>query len=197
MASPALAQIQTPIRDLVTFGAPANSSDEGMTAMRQASDRGGVTLLVNAGLGIQRFAIAGESDSGTGLAGLNFGAGGFVRPNLAVLGRFSGTSVRYFDDTPRIVSGVVGGTAQFWVHERVAIEAGGGLSFVTSEDDLFDQERGWGLILGASAVLLRSSKHNLLAGFEYAPAFFSDESFGESFTIHNLGFTVGYQFSVR
>jgi hypothetical protein len=192
-----LAQIQTPLRDLVEFVPIAGP--EGVTPVRQAPERGGFTILVNLGVGIQRLHIAGESDSATGLAGANVGVGGFVNPKLAVLGRFSGTNVIYEGDDFRVIAGVVGATTQIWVHERFAIETGGGLGFVRGAEGNI-QETGFGLILGASAVVFRSGKHNLLAGFEYAPVFFNDETdvfFGESFSMHNFGFTFGYQFHVR
>jgi hypothetical protein len=195
IASPALAQVETPVRDLVQLSAPPNSSANDAASLRQAAGRGGFTLLVNLGVGVQRLQIAGGSESTTGLAGANLGIGGFVNPNLAVLGRFSGTNVSYDDFDVNVVAGVVGATAQFWIHERFAVEAGGGLGFF--RDDADEQDSGFGLILGASGVLLRGGKHNLTAGIEYAPAFFSDELFGESFSIHNFGFTIGYQFHTR
>jgi hypothetical protein len=194
-ASPAVAQVETPLRNIVQFSTPVTSTADDAAALRQAVGRGGFTVLVNLGLGFQRIQIAGESESTTGLAGANFGIGGFVNPNVAVLGRFSGTNVTYDDLDVGVIAGVVGATAQFWVHTRFAVEAGGGLGFFRDNAD--EQDNGFGLILGATAVLARGGKHNLTAGVEYAPAFFSDELFGESFTIHNFGFTIGYQFSAR
>ena len=52
--------------------------------------RGGFTVLLNLGIGVQNDS---GLDAATGLAGLNLGIGGFVNEKMAVLGRFSGTNV--------------------------------------------------------------------------------------------------------
>ena len=84
-------------------------------ASKQAAapaQRGGFTILVNLGLGIQNDEALDES--ATGVAGINLGVGGFLKPDLALLFRISGTNVRY-DVGPfelNQVSGVVGGTLQ-------------------------------------------------------------------------------------
>jgi hypothetical protein len=78
----------------------------------------------------------------------------------------------------------VGATLQYWVSDRVAVEAGAGVGFV---EDLYEAD-GPGLILGATATIFNRGKHSLQAGVEYAPAF------RPSTTITNVGFTIGYQF---
>ena len=54
------------------------------------ADRGGFTLVVDLGAGIQNDTALDET--GKGLAGLNFGAGGFLSPNMEIMGRMSGTN---------------------------------------------------------------------------------------------------------
>lgn len=166
----------------VTSSAPAAVS----ARATPGTTRGGFTTLVNLGVGYQRDSGLGESS--VGLAGANFGIGGFVTPNLAVMFRFSGTNVHYdlgFTDFGQ-VSGVGGGSLQYWLSDRVSVETGVGLGLWQTTDD--DSESGVGLILGASTIVFQRGHHILQLGVEYAPAF------TESGTVHNLGFTFGYQF---
>jgi hypothetical protein len=58
-----------------------------------ASDRSGFTLLANLGVGVQNDTALEEVSVGFG--GANFGVGGFITRDLAILGRYSGTSVPY------------------------------------------------------------------------------------------------------
>ena len=51
-----------------------------------------------------------------------------------------------------------------------------------------ENSRGFGLILGAGYSLWNRGKHNLQFGAQYLPAF-TDPG-----TVHNFGFTLGYQF---
>ena len=153
-------------------------------AAAQTAERGGFTLLVNLGVGIQNDTVLEES--AVGLAGANLGIGGFVTPDLAILGRFSGTNVSYdtvFGDYAQ-VSGVVAPTLQYWANDKVNIEGGVGVGFWSAEDE---SEKGVGLILGVGFTVFNRGKHNLQVGFEYAPAFM------DSGTVHNMGITFGYQ----
>ena len=184
-AVPVFAQIKLP-------GVPANLkfSPEGHDAQGATPrTRGGFTVLVNLGIGVQT--DTGLDESATGLAGANLGIGGFVTEKLAVLGRISGTNVFYdlggFGEIQQ-VSGVAGATLQYWATDRLVIEGGGGVGFWTAEGE---SQRGFGLIVGASGVVFNRGKHNLLVGVEYAPAF------TDSGTVHNLGVTFGYQFHLR
>ena len=150
-------------------------------------DRGGFTLLVNLGIGSQ---LEGDS-SAIGLAGLNLAAGGFVTENLALMFRVSGTTATHefeafgYDFDISQVSGVVGLTAQHWLDDRFYIEAGPGMGFWSVEE--LGSESGFGVILGTGVTIFNRGKHNLQLGIEYAPMFTDP-------TIHNLGFTFGYQF---
>ena len=86
---------------------------EGLALAQNEADRGGFTLLLNAGLGLQ-YDEAFE-ESAAGLAGLNLGVGGFLTRDLALMFRISGTNVSYdagfFGDITQ-VSGVGGVTLQ-------------------------------------------------------------------------------------
>ena len=151
--------------------------------------RGGFTILTTIGAGFQR--DAGLEKSASGLAGLNLGIGGFLNDRTAVMFRISGTNVKYdFDEFGEVrqVSGVAGGSLQYWLHQRFAVEGGAGVGFWGAADE---DEQGFGVILGASGVLFMHGKHNITAGIEYAPAF------TDSGTVHNFGFVVGYQFVRR
>jgi len=143
----------------------------------------GFTVLANLGVGFQQDQDL--EDSATGLAGLNVGAGVFVNNRIAILGRFSGTNVDYGYATQ--VSGVLGGTVQFWVTDRFIVEGGGGFGY-WSFDSGTVSENGFGLIVGANFVVWSRGSHCLLAGFEYAPVFTDTD------TVHNVGITFGYQF---
>ena len=152
-------------------------------AAAQSPDRGGFTFLVNLGAGIQSDSALEETK--TGLAGLNVGVGGFFTPNLAIMGRFSGTSATYDTVSGEFSqrSGVVGPSLQYWANDKLYVEGGVGLGWWSVEDD---SDRGLGLILGAGYTVWNRGKHNLQVGVEYAPAF-TDTA------VHNFGITFGYQ----
>ena len=154
-------------------------------ALAQDDNRGGFTLLINGGYGVQHDSASGRS--GDGQAGLNLGMGGFLNRNLALMFRVSETYVRSQASVLgelNQASGVIGGTLQYWVSDRIAIEAGAGIGFV---EDIYQADSP-GLILGMTATIFNRGKHSLQAGVEYAPAF------RQSRTISNVGFTIGYQF---
>jgi len=150
-----------------------------------SAGRGGFTVLVGLGTGIQHDSALEETKAG--LAGLNFGVGGFLSENLALMFRISGTNVRYDfggSDEFRQVSGVGGASLQYWLSNRVNVEAGVGGGFWSVEDE---QDTGAGLILGTAATIFNRGNHNVQVGVEYAPAF------TDSGTVHNIGITLGYQ----
>ena len=130
----------------------------------------------------------GDVDPSFGLAGANVGVGGFLTNDLALLFRFSGTSVNRdlgpFESLT-LISGVLGPTVQYWVSDRINIQGGVGPAFW---NEGFTRETGFGVIAGVSAVVVGRGKHSLQVGVEYAPAF------TDSATVHNLGVTFGYQF---
>ena len=170
---------QTSTRQPATASAPVNF------------DREGFTLLLSLGLGFQ--SIEGESE--TGLGGLNLGIGGFIQDNLAVMARVSGTNVSDNESgvEASLLSGTFGVTLQYWVNDKLYLEAGPGLGFARAEVSVAglgsasEDETGFGLILGGGFVVFNQGKSNIHIGIEYAPVFV------ESFNINNIGVTVGYQ----
>ena len=151
-----------------------------------AQDRGGFTALVDIGVGVQNDTSIQQTE--TGLAGLNLGVGGFLTRDLALMFRIAGTNVTYdlaaLSDYGQ-VSGVAAPLVQYWPSDRFNLEAGAGVGFWSGHTD---EESGLGLILGAGIMVFNRGKHNLQFGVQYAPAF-TDPG-----TIHNVGFTFGYQF---
>ena len=151
-----------------------------------AQDRGGFTALIDMGVGVQTDTSLEETE--VGLAGLSGGVGAFLTRDFALMFRFSGTNVVYdFGSVGkyRQVSGVAAPTVQYWISDQFNIEAGAGVGFWSGADE---SETGLGLILGAGVTILNRGKHNLQIGVHYTPAFIDPGS------IHNVGFTFGYQF---
>jgi hypothetical protein len=181
-SSPAFAQVASNTANTASTAAWRTATFVPAAAQTVPMGGRGFTVMVNLGFGIQRDQFV--EQTAYGLAGANVGIGAFVTDKIAILGRFSGTHATYdfFDQT----SGVVGGTVQYWVSPRVAIEGGAGLGYWS--DSFGDSDIGPGLILGASFVVFSKGNHMVLAGAEYSPTFAPDE------TVHNFGITVGYQF---
>lgn len=167
---------------------PARTSQ--FAQAKDEPERRGFTILVNLGVGIQHDEFFG--DSAVGFGGANLGIGGFLTKDLALMFRFSGTNVTYdqglFGNFGQ-VSGVVGGTVQYWASDRFSLEGGLGLGFWNDEFEFSDPALG--LIFGAAGTVFNRGKHNLVVGGEYAPAF------TEGGTVHNLCFTFGYQYGPR
>jgi hypothetical protein len=156
-----------------------------ISASAQSSpDKGGFTFMVNLGVGIQ--SDEGIEETAGGISGVNFGIGGFIADNFALLGRYSGTSASYDfgDDDLGQISGVFAPTVQYWPSDKLYLEGGVGAGVWVADDE---SDRGLGLILGAGYTIWNRGKHNLQIGFEYAPAF-TDPG-----TVHNFGITFGYQ----
>ena len=152
-----------------------------------AQDRGGFTALVDMGVGVQNDSSIEETE--VGLAGVSFGVGGFLTRDLALLFRVAGTNVSY--DFGAVgdygqASGFAGPGLQYWLSDRFNLEAGAGVGFWNAGND--EEESGFGLLLGAGVTVFNRGKHNLQFGVQYTPAFTSPG------TIHNVGFTFGYQF---
>ena len=162
-------------------------------------ERGGFTLLLSLGLGLQD--DQGLEENTVGLSGLNLGIGGFLSEQLALMLRVSGTTANYtielgIDPEPEIsqVSGVLALSVQYWVNDKVYLEGGPGLAVFSADVDFGDvfgseevNDQAFGLVLGAGFTLSNKRKNNLHLGLEYAPGFF------EAGTIHNIGVTIGYQ----
>ena len=163
----------------------------GRALAQNAPQRGGFTILLDLGAGVQRDGSSQEST--VGLAGLNLGVGGFLTKDLALMFRLSGTSAQHDHVSPsglptlRLsrVSGVGGTTLQYWVSDRFNVEGGGGWGHWTIKGG---NALAFGLIVGSGVTIFNRGKHNLQFGVHYAPAFTNPR------TVHNIGFTVGYQF---
>ena len=184
MASAITCAIGQKLLRMVTFSALTIVLGSGSAA---AQERGGFTALVDLGVGIQSDSSIDETE--TGLAGVSVGIGGFLTRDLALMFRITGTTVAYdFGAAGDYVqtSGVAGAALQFWLSDRFNLEAGAGVGFWSGDNDEGNGRAG--LILGAGVTLLNRGKHNLQFGIQYAPAF-TDPG-----TVHNIGFTIGYQF---
>jgi len=150
-------------------------------------DRGSFTLLLNLGVGFQRDSYVDQTE--TGLAGLNLGIGGFLTEDVALMFRWSGTTgVNYtaYSQT----SAVYGPAVQYWIDDRLALEAGAGVGMWRAFDAVTDEdviESGLGMILGVGYTLFGSGKHAFRLGIEYAPAF------TEPAWVHNFGIVLGWQ----
>lgn len=151
-----------------------------------AQDRAGFTALVDIGAGIQNDSAIEET--AVGLSGINAGVGGFLNENLALMFRIAGSNVGYdlggadYDQ----VSGFAGPSLQYWLSDRINVEAGAGVGYWTGSTD--EDNQALGLIFGTGFSVFNRGKHNLQVGVHYAPAF------TEPGTVHNFGVTFGYQF---
>jgi len=168
-----------------------------------AQDRGGFTLLTTIGYGLQSSGefvvndyISNDSrsyggDTYSALAGMNFGIGGFVSKDTALMARFSGTAftAKYLnsgrsEDETVITSGVVVLGVQHWRTERFNWEAGVGYGVYTTEHI---DEVGLGLMVGAAYSFYQHKKLSLQVGVE--DALYT----GHIQTVNNLGFCFGIQ----
>jgi hypothetical protein len=146
-------------------------------------DRGNFTLLLNLGVGFQRDPLVDQTERG--LAGINLGIGGFLADDLALMFRWSGTAG--VDQGPyEQTSAAYAPTIQYWVDDRLSLEAGAGLG-LRSVDNTDIIESGLGLMLGAGYTLFGGGKHAFRLGIEYAAAF------TEPTWVHNVGFVLGWQ----
>lgn len=167
------------------------------------SQRGGFTVRVNFGVGIANLALVRDDDPfverddfsapdvAVGCACESWAVGGFLTTDLALMFRIVGTTVfhdiSYRDTTWRDdqFGGMGGLAAQYWISDRFNVEAGLGVGLVETPWETY---KGLGLILGTGMTIFNRGKHNLQIGIEYAPTFTDPR------TVHNLGFTFGYQF---
>lgn len=167
------------------------------------SQRQGFTFLLSLGAGMQG-GLDDALDYEIGLAGLNVGLGGFLSPELAILGRISGTftareSSAGFEDVDfTVLHGFVGPSVMFFLSDRFSLEAGVGLGIVngeaTAETDLgritvSNSDEGLGVLLGAAAPL------TYLGGGGYALTLGTDVNLGffEDGTMLSVGLLLGIQ----
>ncbi len=151
-----------------------------------AQERGGFTVLVDLGVGVQNDTTI--DDTQVGLAGLNVGAGGFLTRDFALMFRLAGTTVSYdlggFGYHTQL-SGFAGPSLQYWLSDRFNLEAGAGVGFWSADNV---DETGLGFLVGVGVAIFNRGKRSLQFGIQYVPAF-TDPG-----TVHSIGFTFGYQF---
>ena len=109
-----------PVRAEVSAAATSTGTE------RPSSGRRGFTLETSLGGGFQQRS-ADDSLHG-GLFGLTFGVGWFVTEDLALLGRTMSSIVWEAGDY-RTVTGVAGAAVQYWLVDRVRLEAGLGVGW--------------------------------------------------------------------
>ena len=159
------------------LGTALPAEGQGDTAL----DRGGFTMLVNAGVGFQHDSALGDSFE-RGFAGVNLGIGGFLTRNVSLVFRLSSTS----RDSQG--SGVGGPAVQVWLSDRFHVESGGGVGWWDAHGfPGASSDPAFGLIFGAGYALWGRGRHTLRLGVEYAPAFTQPE------TVHNVGISIGWQ----
>jgi hypothetical protein len=145
----------------------------------------GVTFAVEGGAGIGRDSAL--DDYGVGTGGLDLAVGGFVTPQLALLGQVShlrfGVSGRSNGSDLGQVSGVAGPVLQYWPRDRLHIRAGAGLAFWKVGDQ---SDYGLGLVVGAGVTVFRRGRHTLQAGVQIAPVFIEPQN------AHSAVITFGY-----
>ena len=156
-----------------------------MVAARPAAAQSGFTVLGNVGFGLQHDTDFAETANG--LAGPNIGAGVFLTPKIAVLGRMSGTMATFTGNVKQNAY-VYGGTIQFWLNKWASVEAGAGYGHWTLPD-FNESGNGFGLLFAFEATVWQKGPHHIRAGFEYAPLFDTTNNFD----IHNMGIVGGYQ----
>jgi hypothetical protein len=150
--------------------------------------RGGFTGGLDLGLGITHIAPDGfDSQTETGLSGLNFQLGGFVNPNLAINVRISGTTFSSeFSDTT-LISGLLGVNAQYWVAPKLFVGGGAGIGILTTDDENSDSETGLALNGRAGYEVLQWTSSAIIVAAEISPGFYDGGN------VTSIGFQVGWQ----
>jgi hypothetical protein len=150
--------------------------------------RTGATVELNIGLGVlHASADGGNSDTETGLAGINLGIGGWAAPNLAISGRIAGVVI--FPEGGQIVAGFVGPSLQYWIDNNLWIGGGAGLSITQLKADSGEtaSENAFGLNLRAGYTFTSNTLSTFNISVEATPGFY------EGGTITGIGFLVGWQ----
>jgi len=134
----------------------------------RAQERSGFTLQLDFGAGF----IAPEVLQGRnfGLA-CGIGAGGFVNPDLAVLGR-ANTVMIFMEDsshfTAKFFSVFFGVHAQYWIGSSFFISGGPGAILVAADDsDVSSSNVFWGISLLTGYSFLTTSHHSLQVTLEF------------------------------
>jgi hypothetical protein len=146
------------------IGTPTEPLTE--SQLRNRHNRMGFTLILTMGLGLQK--PNSYTDWGKGLGGLNFGVGGFVSNDTAVMFRVSGTSVKH--SRGEVVSGVAGPGVQHWINDSLNVEGVLGMGFV-DYGNFYNNNRSMGLMLGVGYSFYHGKTSSLQFGIEYGYVF--------------------------
>jgi hypothetical protein len=160
----------------------------GYYAAQPGPIRGGFTGGLDLGLGFTHIAPDGfDSQTETGLSGLNFQLGGFINPNLALSVRVSGTSFTPEGSDTTLVSGLLGVNAQYWVAPKIFVGGGAGIGILTCEEEGCDPETGPALNARAGYEVLQWTASALNISLELSPGFYDGGN------VTSVGFQVGWQ----
>jgi hypothetical protein len=101
------------------------------------------------------------------------GVGGFLRPDLAVLFKFTGFNVPRED----IRAGVGGPVLHYWFSDRIRTDVGIGFSAWDQGDDPERSQDGWGLQCDLLYSLWHNRHHSLQVGLAYAGEFVEERKY--------------------
>jgi hypothetical protein len=131
------------------------------------------------------------------IAGPDFGAGGWLFPQLAVTVRFAGIHVGQ-DGVGSSMQFFVGPALQYWVHPHFWLGAGAGYSIYRAcTDDYGCHYKGYGFDLRAGYTFGTSSTHTFNVSIEANPGLYSpndSDTSSRSVTATGIAFLAGYQF---
>lgn len=150
--------------------------------------RSGFTGGLDIGFGMTHIAPDGfDSQTESGLSGLNFQLGSFVNPTMAINVRISGTTFQSeFSDTT-LISGLLGVTAQYWVAPQAFVGGGIGIGILTTDDENADSETGLALTARGGYEFWQSTSSAFHAALEISPGFY------DGGRVTSIGFQVGWQ----
>ena len=150
--------------------------------------RSGFTGGLDIGLGFTHIAPDNfDSETETGLSGLNFQLGSFINPQMAINVRVSGTTFtpEYSDTT--FISGLLSVGAQYWVAPQIFAGGGIGIGILTTSDENTEDETGLALNARAGYEFWQSTSSAFHAALEISPAFY------DGARVTSVGFQVGWQ----
>lgn len=162
-------------------------------------DHHGLTVELNIGAGQVYISDvgAGSKTSALGLAGLDFGIGGFVAPRVAVTGRLGGVNLR--DSTfgsGTIADAYLAATVQYWFLPQLWAGAGLGLAVLGQSGGCPQSGPcsygGVGLHLRAGVTVLQAERHSVNASIEITPSSIDVRETG--YKLVGMALLVGYQY---
>jgi hypothetical protein len=156
--------------------------------------RTGLTAGLDIGFGLTHGSGgSGQSNTESGLSGLNVMLGGFMSPNLALAFRLSTTAfwVDSFDGSVQLNNVFAGGVVQYWATPQIFVGGGAGLAIFTAPFEDIDGVNGFALNGRAGFAFSQSATSGFHVALELSPSFYSEN--GESVTITSIGFQIGWQ----